>query len=60
MPGEFFDKRHTTIMLAAILATLFTIVELNCENLFDYTHDEGKNDYEYLPTSTRKWDKGRY
>ena len=60
MPREFFDKRHTTIMLAAILATLFTIVELNCENLFDYTHDEGKNDYEYLPTSTRKWDKGRY
>ena len=60
MPGEFFDKRHTTIMLATVLATLFTIVELNCENLFDYTHDEGKNDYEYLPTSTRKWDKGRY
>ena len=47
-------------MLSILLATLFTFVELNCENLFDYTHDEGKNDHEFLPTSTRKWDKGKY
>ena len=47
-------------MFNILLATLFTFVELNCENLFDYTHDEGKNDYEFLPTSTRKWDKGKY
>ena len=30
-----------------------TVVELNCENLFDYRHDEGKNDEDYLPESTR-------
>ena len=47
-------------MLSILLATLFTFVELNCENLFDYTHDEGKNDHEFLPNSTRKWDKGKY
>jgi len=47
-------------MLALLLTSLFTLVELNCENLFDYRHDEGKNDYEFLPTSARKWDKGRY
>ena len=28
-----------------------TVVELNCENLFDYRHDEGKNDEDYLPES---------
>lgn len=46
--------------LNALLAALFTFVELNCENLFDYQHDEGKNDYEYLPTSDRRWDVNRY
>ncbi len=47
-------------MLTLLLSTLFTFVELNCENLFDFSHDEGFNDYEYLPTSDRKWSKGRY
>ena len=47
-------------MLTLLLTTLFTFVELNCENLFDCSHDEGFNDYEYLPTSVRKWDKSRY
>lgn len=47
-------------MLSLLLATLFTFVELNCENLFDFTHDDGKNDHEFLPSSTRKWDKGKY
>ena len=37
-----------------------TLVELNCENLFDYTHDEGKDDTEYLPEATRHWTKKRY
>ena len=47
-------------MLSLLLASLFTLVELNCENLFDYSHDEGKNDHEYLPASVRKWDSQRY
>ena len=37
-----------------------TFVELNCENLFDYFHDEGKDDTEYLPEATRHWTKKRY
>ena len=37
-----------------------TLVELNCENLFDYRHDEGKDDTEYLPEATRHWTKKRY
>ena len=37
-----------------------TFVELNCENLFDYHDDEGKDDVEYLPESTRHWTKKRY
>ena len=37
-----------------------TFVELNCENLFDYQDDEGKDDSEYLPEATRHWTKKRY
>ena len=43
-----------------LLTSWLTLVELNCENLFDCMHDEGKNDYEYLPTSKRKWDRRKY
>ena len=41
-------------------AQSLTFVELNCENLFDYRHDEGKDDMEYLPEATRHWTKKRY
>ena len=27
----------------------------NLENLFDTYHDEGKNDYEYLPDGANQW-----
>ncbi len=57
---EYSQSSKATSMLALLLTTLFTFVELNCENLFDYTHDEGKNDHEFLPNSSRKWDKGKY
>ena len=46
--------------LSLLLVSLFTFVELNCENLFDYQHDEGFNDYEYLPEGAKKWDRNRY
>ena len=29
-------------------------------NLFDTIHDEGKNDYEYLPNSTNQWNTMKY
>ena len=43
-----------------LLASLFTFVELNCENLFDYVHDDGKDDVEWTNESIRHWNKGRY
>ncbi|MCQ2114161.1 MAG: endonuclease/exonuclease/phosphatase family protein [Bacteroidaceae bacterium] len=32
----------------------------NLENLFDTAHDVGKNDYEYLPFSSGKWNGMKY
>jgi len=32
----------------------------NLENLFDTIHDEGKNDYEYLPDGGMKWNSFKY
>ena len=32
----------------------------NLENLFDTIHDEGKNDYEYLPDGGMKWTSYKY
>ncbi len=46
--------------LSILLASLFTFVQINCENLFDVQHDEGFNDYEYLPSGNRKWDSHKY
>jgi len=39
---------------------IFTMMQLNCENLFDCQHDSLKNDQEFLPTSTRRWTPNRY
>jgi len=32
----------------------------NLENLFDTYHDEGKNDYEYLPDGSNQWTEAKY
>jgi predicted extracellular nuclease len=32
----------------------------NLENLFDTFHDEGKNDYEYLPDGGNQWTEAKY
>lgn len=32
----------------------------NLENLFDTYHDEGKNDYEFLPDGANKWTEAKY
>ena len=32
----------------------------NLENLFDIYHDEGKNDYEYLPDGANQWTEVKY
>lgn len=41
-------------------AQSLTLVELNCENLFDARHDEGKDDSEWLPDALRHWTRTRY
>ena len=46
--------------LELLLSGFLTLVELNCENLFDYRHDEGKQDEEYMPEATRHWTRKRY
>ncbi len=37
----------------------FTVMSYNCENLFDTNHDEGYEDYEYLPEYGRHWNQFR-
>lgn len=44
----------------SVTAQQLTLVELNCENLFDYHDDEGKQDEDYLPEATRHWTQKRY
>ena len=39
---------------------LYGIGFYNLENLFDITHDEGKNDYEYLPDGDNHWNAMKY
>ena len=46
--------------LSMLLISLFTFVELNCENLFDCRHDSLKNDTECLPDGAYHWTRTRY
>ncbi len=43
-----------------LLATLFTFMEFNCENLYDCKHDSLKDDTEFLPDGARRWTPTRY
>ena len=63
-------KKHL-LLLARMFATVaasaqdkkFSVYGVgfyNQENLFDTCHDEGKNDYEFLPTGTYKWNGLKY
>ncbi|MBO6188085.1 MAG: endonuclease/exonuclease/phosphatase family protein [Prevotella sp.] len=40
--------------------SIYGIGFYNLENLFDTQHDEGKNDYEYLPDGRNKWTAMKY
>lgn len=55
-----FASAVLSIVLLPAGAQSLTIVELNCENLFDCRHDSLKQDQEWLPASTRKWTPARY
>lgn len=48
------------MILSLLLSGFLTFVELNCENMFDYTHDAGKQDTEFLPESDKHWTSKRY
>ena len=39
---------------------MYAVGFYNQENLFDTIHDEGKNDYEYLPEGAMKWNGMKY
>ena len=46
--------------LSLLLTSFLTLVELNCENLFDCQHDSLKQDEEWMPTAVRHWTPKRY
>ena len=46
-------------MFSLLLLSFFTIVELNCENLFDFRHDEMKDDWAFTPEGSHCWTKSR-
>ena len=39
---------------------LYAVAFYNQENLFDTIHDEGKNDYDFLPNGSYHWNKMKY
>ena len=47
-------------MLTTFLVGILTLVQLNCENLFDCSHDSGKNDMEFTADGKRHWTAGKY
>ena len=48
------------MFLSLLLSSFLTFVELNCENMFDTRHDEGKQDMEFTPDALRHWTGRRY
>lgn len=63
-------KKTALIALAVLLLlpalaqerqyNLYGVMFYNLENLFDTYHDEGKNDYEYLPDGANEWTDFKY
>ncbi|HEY9543537.1 endonuclease/exonuclease/phosphatase family protein [Prevotella sp.] len=50
----------TTISAQEKKFSVYGVGFYNLENLFDTCHDEGKNDYEYLPSGGLKWTGLKY
>lgn len=48
------------VSLSPVSAQSLTLVELNCENLFDVCHDSLKQDQEFLPDGARYWTRTKY
>ncbi len=47
-------------VLAQKKFSVYAVGFYNLENLFDTCHDAGKNDYEFLPTGSYKWNGLKY
>ncbi len=48
------------MIISLLLSSFLTLVELNCENLFDTQHDVGKEDSEFLSDGIRRWTPTKY
>ena len=48
------------MFLSLLLTGFLTLVELNCENMFDCQHDSLKDDVEWMPDGKREWTSARY
>lgn len=48
------------MILLSMLLTVFTFVEFNCENLFDYIDDPQKQDEAFTPEGLYRWTPARY
>ena len=48
------------MFLSLLLTGYLTLVELNCENMFDCRHDSLKQDTEWMPEGMRQWTPARY
>jgi len=63
---KFFVSVAAAIIFSAVWAFAqegrrrFSVVEYNCENMFDTIHQAGNADEEFTPQGTRKWDSRRY
>ena len=66
-----FDMRKLSILLLVALTAaislraqkqygIYSVAFYNQENLFDTIHDEGKNDYDFLPSGSYHWNKMKY
>lgn len=67
-------KKSASVMFALLFAVVlglsaqgaqkkfsaYAVGFYNLENLFDTCHDEGKRDFEFLPTGTNKWNGLKY
>ena len=73
--AKIHTMKHTFVYVAALMLTVSIFAKAqeetnaqfvrcvafyNLENLFDTIHDEGKNDYEYLPDGGMKWNGLKY
>ncbi len=48
------------ILCCTMSAQRLRVATWNIENMFDTCHDEGKQDFEFLPSAPRRWTSGRY